>query len=459
MFEYPESAKRTKPPGETGSPTDCRPVSNRFGRLSIVALYLLLPVMLAVTVPVGRERPDLPDAQYPGTYRESSPKPQEAPPISQEPSGNGEKAGTGNKPSPEEVRAQALKDLMNRGLEARGLYVTMRTAGNPQFFLPLIRFLDDSGLDALVIDVKDNAGYLPCAPPEGVPGRHHNYTHFKALIRLLRENGYYLIARVVAFQDPYLANLEPQRAIRYPGGALWRDRGGMVWLNPYDMRNWEHIRNVCLWAKDMGFHEIQLDYVRFPDNLPKTAGGAIMPDERGLGSRTACIKAFLKYIDETLKEGNNPVLLSADVFGFTTLAEDDMGIGQKFEEICDVVDFVSPMVYPSHYYNSGIYGFEVPEAHPYEVVKRALADALRRSEGRRAKIRPWLQDFSLNIQYGPGEVEAQIKATYEHGINTWLLWNAGNRYTRGVEHLPPGAPGRPTVDASSGASPESSPTR
>lgn len=459
MFKCPEFRERTTSPVQTGSPTDRRPVFNKFGRASIVALCLVLPVTLAVAVPVGGECPGVLDAQSPGTHRESSSEPQGALPGSQELSGNGEKADTGDGTGREKVGDRALEDLMDRGLEARGLYVTMRTAGNPQFFLPLIGFLDDSRLDALVIDVKDNAGYLPCAPPEGVPGRHHNYTHFKALIRLLRENGYYLIARIVAFQDPYLANLEPQRAIRYPGGALWRDRGGMVWLNPYDLENWEYIKNICLWAKDMGFHEIQLDYVRFPDNLPKAAGGAIMPDERGLGSRTACIKAFLKYIDEALKEGDNPVLLSADVFGFTTLAEDDMGIGQKFEEICDVVDFVSPMVYPSHYYNSGIYGFEVPEAHPYEVVKRALADALRRSEGRRARIRPWLQDFSLNIQYGPAEVEAQIKASYEQGINTWLLWNPGNRYTRGVEHLPPGTAGPPAVDASAGASPESSPTR
>ncbi|HHY34850.1 MAG TPA: hypothetical protein GX510_04335 [Firmicutes bacterium] len=459
MFNYLESRKKTRSPGKTGSPQRSRAVFNGLGRLSVVALCLLLPVTLAVAVPVGGEHTDVPGTQCLETNRESSSEPQGSPPVSQELPGSGEKATSGNGPSPEEVKTRALNDLISRGLEARGVYVTMRTAGDPRFFLPLIRFLDDSGLDALVIDVKDNAGYLPCAPPESVPGRHHGYTHFKALIRLLRENGYYLIARVVAFQDPYLAALDPGRAIRRPDGALWRDRGGMVWLNPYDLKNWEHIRNICLWAKDMGFHEIQLDYVRFPDNLPRTAGGVIMPDERGLGSRTACIKAFLKYIDEALKEGDNPVLLSADVFGFTTLAEDDMGIGQKFEEICDVVDFVSPMVYPSHYYNSGIYGFEVPEAHPYEVVKRALADALRRSEGRRAKIRPWLQDFSLNIQYGPAEVQAQIKASYEHGINTWLLWNPGNQYTRGVEHLPPGAVGRSAVDASSGASPESSPTR
>ncbi|MBE3518803.1 MAG: hypothetical protein IMW97_00665 [Firmicutes bacterium] len=457
MFKHLDSRKSTGSPGKTGCTQHHGAVFNGLGRLTVVALCLLLPVTLAMAV--AGQPLDVPGAQLPETRGGSRSEPQGTPAVSQELSGNGGKAAHDKGAISEEARTRALNDLMRRGLEVRGVYVTMRTAGDPQYFLPLIRFLDDSGLDALVIDVKDNAGYLPCAPPESVLGRHHDYTHFKALIRLLRENGYYLIARVVAFQDPYLAAVDPERAIRRPDGALWRDRGGMVWLNPYDLRNWEHIKNICLWAKDMGFHEIQLDYVRFPDNLPKATEGVIMPDERGLGSRTACIKAFLKYIDDALKEGDNPVLLSADVFGFTTLAEDDMGIGQKFEEICDVVDFISPMVYPSHYYNSGIYGFEVPEAHPYEVVKRALADALRRSQGRRAKIRPWLQDFSLTIQYGPAEVQAQIRASYEHGINTWLLWNPGNRYTRGVEHLPPDAARRPAVDAASGASPESSPIR
>lgn len=435
---------------EAGSPPEPKTTGTSTSWLGILAFCLVIPLTLSLVVPAEEKRADM--SQIEGVTEPSSAPDGPAPVSGGLPGDQGE-GGPAGSTDAEETRNRALQDLMTRGLEARGVYVTMSTAGNPQFFLPLIGFLKDSGLDALVIDVKDNAGYLPCTPPGGIPGRHHDYTHFRALIHLLRENGYYLIARIVAFQDPYLANLQPERAIRYSNGTLWRDRGGMVWLNPYDLRNWEYIRDICLWAKDMGFHEIQLDYVRFPDNLPNQVGVAVMPDERGLGSKTACIKAFLKYIDEVLKDGENPVLLSADVFGFTTLAEDDMGIGQKFEEICDVVDFVSPMLYPSHYYNSGIYGFEIPEAHPYEVVKKALDDALRRSEGHRARIRPWLQDFSLKIQYGQAEVEQQIKAVYEHDIRTWLLWNPANRYTRGVDHLPPDAGEQPKPDASSGATP------
>lgn len=428
-------------------------------RANVMALILLVPLTFSVWVPSGRNSRVSGGAGFPVPDAPAK-KPDEGMGdfSGQEPAG--ERSAKPAEDLPEtESRGRELAQLLQRGLKARGVYVTMRTAGNPDFFLPLIRFVGGSGLDALVIDVKDNAGYVPYAPPGGLPGRHHNYTHFRALIGLLKENGYYLIARIVAFQDPYLASLAPERAIRHAGGALWRDRGGMVWLNPYDIRNWEYIRDICLWARDMGFHEIQLDYVRFPDNLPKTPGLVVMPDDRGLGSRTDCIKSFLKYIDEALKEGGNPVLLSADVFGFTTLAEDDMGIGQKFEDICDVVDFISPMVYPSHYYNKGIYGFEFPEAHPYEVVGRALADALRRSEGRRAKIRPWLQDFSLNIIYGPAQVQSQIDAAHELGVETWLLWNPGNVYTGGVRYLSEDQPGSAGVDATSGASPRSSPTR
>ncbi|HHW18271.1 MAG TPA: GTP-binding protein [Firmicutes bacterium] len=319
-------------------------------------------------------------------------------------------------------------------LRVKGIYVTLDSAGTPSKFASIIKFVrEHEGLNALVIDVKDNSGRVPCPPPEGVPSKPCAYRHFPGLIQVLKREGYYLIARVVAFQDPYMAALKPDQAIRRSDGSLWRDRDGRLWLNPYDKRNWEFVKNIALWAQEMGFDEIQLDYVRFPDSaMGLEKSGVLMPGSENFSSRSQAIVEFLKYMKEAL---HGKAYLSADVFGFVTIAKDDMGIGQKIEDIASTVDFISPMVYPSHYYNPGIYGLAVPEADPYRVVSKAIDEAIQRTEGLGARIRPWLQDFSLRIRYGPKEVQDQINAVLEHGVDTFLLWNPANTYTEGVRYV------------------------
>lgn len=323
---------------------------------------------------------------------------------------------------------------MEKALTARAIYLTMDSAGTPSIMKSVMEYVrSHEGLNSFVIDVKDNSGRVPTTPPENVPSLAARYTHFPALIRVLSDLDYYMIARIVAFQDPYRAKAEPERAIRNADGSLWRARDGMLWLNPYDRKNWEFVRDVALWALDMGFDEIQLDYVRFPDSSRgmETSGSVLMPGNEEFDGRGDCIAAFLQYMSDEI---GDRAYLSADIFGFVTIAKDDMGIGQKLEQVAECVDFISPMVYPSHYYNAGIYGFEVPEAHPKEVVFKAMDEALERTAGLRAKIRPWLQDFSMRIKYGPAEVRGQIEAVFEHGIETYMLWNPANRYTDGVKY-------------------------
>ena len=359
------------------------------------------------------------------------------PPVSQEePPGIQEPAD-----DPEKGEGQVA---MEKALQARGLYVTMDVFGSPSRFTGLITFArQNPGINSFVVDVKDNNGRIPCKPESDIdiPSKPAAYNHFSGLVNVLDQEDYYMIARVVAFQDPYLAKLRPEQAIRNGDGSLWRDRDGRLWLNPYDKRNWEFIRDISLWAFEMGFHEIQLDYVRFPDSargLEKS--GVLMPGHEEYQSRGDAIKAFLEYMSQEL-EGK--VYLSADVFGFVTIAQDDMGIGQQLEQLAASVDFICPMVYPSHYYNAGIYGFQVPEAHPYEVVYKAMAEAIERTDGLRSKIRPWLQDFSMRIKYGPSEVQGQIDAVYEHEIETFLLWNPANAYTGSVKYVR-GEPSEPS---------------
>lgn len=125
------------------------------------------------------------------------------------------------------------------------------------------------------------------------------------------------------------------------------------------------------------------------------------------------------------------VPISADIFGLTTSADDDLGIGQQFEKIAGSVDIVCPMVYPSHYAN-GTFGFKIPDLHPYETVFHGVYDARKRltkAGDSETHIRPWLQDFSLGNYYGRAEIQAQIKAVKDAGINEWIFWNPSCRYS------------------------------
>ena len=139
------------------------------------------------------------------------------------------------------------------------------------------------------------------------------------------------------------------------------------------------------------------------------------------------------------------VKLSVDTFGLTTSVDHGMGIGQTLDQMADLVDFVSPMMYPSHYAH-GEYGLKNPNRAPYETILHGVKDALDRLGARAGAMRPYLQDFSLGVRYTPAHVRAQILATEELGVRGWILWNAQNHYSWSaiqagpVPKLPPEPP-------------------
>jgi hypothetical protein len=186
---------------------------------------------------------------------------------------------------------------------------------------------------------------------------------------------------------------------------------------------------LALEAAALGFPEVQWDYIRFPDASESDLGRAAFPGD-SLGDKPEAIRAFLGYAREALAEVGSD--MSADVFGVTTTFRRDVGIGQVWERFIDQVDAALPMVYPSHYWE-GSYGFESPNAHPYEVVRAALGDALARSDTvpGAGRVIPWLQDFTLGKpSYGAPEVRAQIQAAHDAGVHEWVLWNPSSRYTQ-----------------------------
>jgi hypothetical protein len=230
----------------------------------------------------------------------------------------------------------------------------------------------------------------------------------------------------VVFKDQVLPNKRPDLAVHNAEGRVFHDRAGFVWADPYSKSVWDYNVAIAKEAAKVGFSEVQFDYVRFPDvnrNLKLIFPAA---DER---PKAEVIRDFLGYAKEQLAPTG--VKVSADIFGLVSTVKDDLGIGQHLESLGEVVDYLSPMVYPSHY-ALGEYGISDPDAAPYTTVYKSLKDADRRLDAAKApaKLVPWLQDFSLRHHYGPAEVRAQIKAAQDLGIDEWYLWNPSNKYTK-----------------------------
>ena len=315
----------------------------------------------------------------------------------------------------------------------RGLYLNAWVSGSARRIDELLGIARRTEINSFVIDVKDATGYVsyttevPFAGEVGADGQ-LRIRNVSRLLERLEEEGIHPIARIVVFKDHLLAGARPEHAIQDSSGGAWVDGNGEVWVNPYDRTVWAYNVALAREAVELGFREVQWDYVRFPDRPRSEMERAVFPGQEGR-TRSEAIREFLLWSREELADLDVPV--TADVFGMATSARNDVGIGQLWEDMVDAVDVILPMIYPSHYW-TGSFGIEAPNAHPYEVVGGALRDAVRRSGGVEgaARIVPWLQDFTLGQpRYGAAEVRAQILATRDAGIEEWILWNASGRYT------------------------------
>jgi hypothetical protein len=316
----------------------------------------------------------------------------------------------------------------------RGLYVNRWAAmGNKVW--QLIALARRTEVNALVIDVKDDRGlvlyrsHVPLAHDIGADTvRPLTADRVRALLDTMRAHGIYPIARIVVAKDPLLASRRPAWAIRsrHDPESAWHDRQGRPWVDANQRGVWQYAADLAREAVSYGFSEIQLDYVRFPDDK-RLMQEAVFPLANGR-PRAQVIRDQLGFVHAALAPLGIP--LTADVFGLTASDSTDMGIGQRWEMFVDQVDVVLPMSYPSHY-APGTYHLDNPNAHPYAVIDHTLKDAARRSATvlHAATVRPWYQDFTLGPpHYGPSEVRAQIQAGYANGVRSWLLWNPGSRY-------------------------------
>ncbi len=307
----------------------------------------------------------------------------------------------------------------------KGVHVSIWVAADSKLFNNMVSLVRRTELNCLQIDVKDESGHVGYDSSVELDNQ-LGLELTKGGMDLGRVmdkcwyNDIYTIARIVCFKDPILAKKRPDLAVHDKSGKLW---GNGQWLDPYSREVWNYILDLSKEAVANGFDEIQFDYVRFPSDGNTTT--CVFPHNDGR-AKEEVISDFCRFLAENLKPLGT--VISIDLFGLTASSQGSMGIGQDVTTIASSMDYMSPMVYPSHYH-LGEYDIRVPEANPYETVYKSLVDFQKKLEGTGCKLRPWLQDFSLKITYGPKEVRAQIQACYDLGIEEWLLWDPNCTFT------------------------------
>lgn len=339
------------------------------------------------------------------------------------------------------------KPLKNSPEEIKAIYITSQSAGNPAKMDSLIRLIKKAELNAAVIDIKDYSGSVfydsGIEEVEKYKAEKIIIPKINTLIKKLHDENIYVIARVVVFQDPKLAAARPELAVKNRNtGGIWRDNLNLAWLDPGAPDVWDYVIKISQDAASRGFDEINYDYIRFPSDGRLSAMSFPFFDKKGIKKEEA-INEFFTYL--RLKTGN--IKISADVFGLTTSAADDLGIGQVIENAYENFDAVAPMVYPSHY-AKGFLGFPEPAQYPYEVVKYAIESASKKLDDynqskqdlpfedkeqhgkiSNVKIRPWIQAFNMGGIYDVAKIKVQIKASDEAGGTGWMLWNPANNYS------------------------------
>lgn len=324
-------------------------------------------------------------------------------------------------------------------VRVKGLYASASVASNEDKISALIEVAETTEINALVIDVKDDDGRITYAMDsefaQSIGATTNVINDMEALVNRLKDKGIYTIARIVAFKDPHLAESRHDLAIKNRDGSLYRDTNGECWVNPYLHEVWDYLIEVSEQAAHIGFDEIQFDYIRF------STGRGMSEVDFGEGAaekdKEDIILEFTQYAYEKLKPLG--VFVSADVYGAIITSSIDAGlVGQNYVEMSKHLDYICPMIYPSHY-GDGNYGVEHPDLEPYKLIRRALEDSQKKldviPEGEhRAIVRPWLQDFTASWlrnykSYGPLEIRDQIGGVYAAGYKEWLFWNASGNYT------------------------------
>lgn len=311
----------------------------------------------------------------------------------------------------------------------RALYLSHYGVASLRLRSTALRLIEQTELNAVVIDVKGDRGYLNLRAVSPLAARigaeRPAIRDLLGFVRELHDRGAYAIARIVVFKDHPLALGRPDLAVRRAGGGIWRDRERLAWTDPFKREVWDYNLAVAEAAARAGFDEVQFDYLRFPD-----AKGVRLSSPSTQASRVEAIGGFLREARSRLAPYN--VFLAADIFGYVCWNTNDTRIGQRLDDLAPLVDYICPMLYPSGF-QFGIPGYKNPVRHPYEIVFLSLGRAGKRTGLSPLRFRPWLQafrDYAFDRRpFGADEIRAQVRAAETFGSNGWMLWNPRNVYS------------------------------
>jgi len=326
-------------------------------------------------------------------------------------------------------------DIALEPFRPKALYLSFFGIGEPLLCNPALELIKQTPLNSLVIDIKSDRGTIPFASEvplarQAGAQRVRTIRDLAKMIRDLKAQNIYLIARIVTFKDPVLAEARPEWGIQDEREHLYRDREGLAWVDPFRPEVWDYNISIAEEAAFYGFDEIQFDYVRFPDHL-----GLHFADEPLPENRVRAIQNFLGRARNRLQRYN--VTVAADIFGYACWDPTDTSIGQRLEDLAPMVDTLAPMLYPSGFEN-GIGCYRNPVAAPYKIVYLSLQKARERTGLSPLRFRPWLQSFRDYAfdrrRFGAEEIQAQIRAADDFGSDGWMLWNASNVYSSSAIH-------------------------
>jgi hypothetical protein len=362
--------------------------------------------------------------------------------------------------------------------QVKAIYMTSCVAGTLSFRDRLIEVLKNTEANAVIIDIKDYSGTISFPPKSDAwkpawQNARCGTPDMEALVEELHGHGVFVIARVTVFQDPFYTAVRPDLAVKRADGVTnWKDNKGLSFIDVAAKDYWDHIIELSKEVYNLGFDEINYDYVRYPSDGPMSDISFPHSYASPYGKdKQANLEAFFKYLNEKLDDeqlfaeyqhlhtgrASSTPWTSADLFGMTTTNFDDLSIGQVLERAAPYFDFIAPMVYPSHYPNNYL-GLGDPNDHPYEVVHHAMLSGVKRMESsttkmngflhtrigtstpamyqkpvyKASKLRTWIQDFDYGGDYDAADVRAQFQASYDAGVMDWMIWAPSNNYTLGA---------------------------
>ncbi|NLY18922.1 MAG: hypothetical protein GX045_08250 [Clostridiaceae bacterium] len=371
-----------------------------------------------------------------------TPTPTEAPALTSTPT-----------PSPTPSPTPAPTPMARLDFEpVKALYLNSSSVQKNELLEHYIDMANRTEINAYVIDIKNDDGSLTYRSeiPDVIAAKAHSENvDIRKIIKKFHDNNIRVIGRVVTFKDTRITKYKPELAIKYKGEIFKQPDSGRRtshWLDPTNKGSWDYIVSILEEAVNFGFDEIQFDYIRFPET---SLYDYDLELEEGK-ERRDYIEDFIAYVRQKLPDD---VILSADIFGMPLISRNDYGeIGQTLETIGWNLDYISAMIYPSHFANSAPRGamsngvgqtisgkkFTHPDLMPYEVVYNTLIAGKKRIEaveGYQLKSRPYLQGFTAIYlpdgywkAYGVDEYRAQIQAVYDAGYEEWIFWNASNTY-------------------------------